>query len=68
MVNASRRNLIVIVSAVARIAVVVILLRYFRLRPTKASSNRSTCGSGKHRNSEVSDGATVAHPDEARTG
>src|SRR5687767_8190875 len=34
----------------------------------QTSSNRSTCGSGKRRHSEVSDGATVAHPYEARTG
>lgn len=34
-VNPSRRNLVIIVSAVAIIAVVVILFAFFRLRPTK---------------------------------
>src|SRR5687768_588323 len=40
-VNSSRRNLVIIVSAMAIIAVVVILFAFFRLRPTKQAATEA---------------------------
>src|SRR5688572_13486907 len=40
-VNSSRRNLVIIVSAMAIIAVVVILFAFFRLRPTKQAATET---------------------------